>query len=982
VGRATVGSSDRGRVYALDGADDAVGAGLLEASKRRLGGFVEGDRDAEGSWLLRIAADSTLARWMKGHGRVPVADALRIALDLADALTAARELGVDPGAVSPDSVLVQDARAHLAAEPLVRQRLGAEPRVEDPLPLYCPPAQADGAAFDEAANVYVIGLLLTKMLTGSHPFGGLGLRRAMEAARAAAPPFPDEIARELPPGVQALTLRCLAPDVSARPSAADLALALEQLGHPGAVGAERPHARRTAPEARRPVEPRASGAPKPPIPAAPARRSAGTSRRLGLWLAPGLVAAAVMAAASTQLEDRPTSTPGKVVEVDDTDPLSSGERTADNCASCHARQANEWRRSVMGHSLKSPLFNALESLIQEQIGRDRDCPDGAGALRKVDASSACRNQRTGFAITGAGGEHWCVNCHAPLENLENRMPAWPGTRRDARAIQPVKDLVGPGGLEGIGCTFCHQTHGPVTPTDRGYQGNPTWTSFVTGRTFEARPEDRQRLFGIANSGYDMDPDSFFLRRGERAPISSDGVEMPHKRHDETTSAYLRSSEFCGSCHDVRLFGTDVIGARKGETFKRLRNGYTEWTEWAAQERRRGREPATCQDCHMSTFPGICVRDEGAGDDAICGPGHRFEPKPPGTYAKGRVALGSDDRAKITSHYFSGVDLPLSREYPAEILDESSHDVARLPVSAKARRDALLRATFRFELGRPSRAGRTLSIPLEIENVGAGHKAPAGFSQEREFWVHLTVKDARGRVVYEVGRVDRDDEDLKDKTFLRVNTDPNAVDFQGRPVGLFGADVADGPDKQEWSPPTELGGTRFTGKGLINFQNGFLRCVTCIGEIAPDGSCQPGPGQGRTRADRFADGAYDLDTGACTSNLDARHQLFETYFPVGSLDASRGFISAPDAIIDTRSAPPGVPMSFTYVLDDRGASLPLTVEARLLFRAFPPFLIRAFIEYERAMARLGKRPSGPLMDDSMWDRIEVVELARRKVELSR
>jgi hypothetical protein len=249
-------------------------------------------------------------------------------------------------------------------------------------------------------------------------------------------------------------------------------------------------------------------------------------------------------------------------------------------------------------------------------------------------------------------------------------------------------------------------------------------------------------------------------------------------------------------------------------------------------------------------------------------------------------------------------------------------------------------------------------------------------------VHLTVKDARGRVVYEVGRVDRDDEDLKDKTFLRVNTDPNAVDFQGRPVGLFGADVADGPDKQEWSPPTELGGTRFTGKGLINFQNGFLRCVTCIGEIAPDGSCQPGPGQGRTRADRFADGAYDLDTGACTSNLDARHQLFETYFPVGSLDASRGFISAPDAIIDTRSAPPGVPMSFTYVLDDRGASLPLTVEARLLFRAFPPFLIRAFIEYERAMARLGKRPSGPLMDDSMWDRIEVVELARRKVELSR
>ena len=47
-------------------------------------------------------------------------------------------------------------------------------------------------------------------------------------------------------------------------------------------------------------------------------------------------------------------------------------------------------------------------------------------------------------------------------------------------------------------------HGPVNPRSRGYQGNPSWTSFVTGQVFQYRPEDRSSLFGIANSGYPGD----------------------------------------------------------------------------------------------------------------------------------------------------------------------------------------------------------------------------------------------------------------------------------------------------------------------------------------------------------------------------------------------------------------------------------------------------------------------------------------------
>ncbi|MFO0616426.1 MAG: hypothetical protein U0414_27790 [Polyangiaceae bacterium] len=104
------------------------------------------------------------------------------------------------------------------------------------------------------------------------------------------------------------------------------------------------------------------------------------------------------------------------------------------------------------------------------------------------------------------------------------------------------------------------------------------------------------------------------------------------------------------------------------------------------------------------------------------------------------------------------------------------------------------------------------------------------------------------------------------------------------------------------PAPELGGTSFQGAGLVNFQNGFLRCVRCIGILSADGTrCDAAPDQLGHRAARFDDGRYDLDTGTCESNLAPGSEFFETYFPVGALDASRGFVKAPDAIIDTRSA---------------------------------------------------------------------------------
>jgi hypothetical protein len=690
------------------------------------------------------------------------------------------------------------------------------------------------------------------------------------------------------------------------------------------------------------------------------------TRRIVAALAPPLVGAVLalgtlLAAPSAAPARRPTMAPAHL----------AGTR-AEDCAPCHAREVAEWRGSAMAFAIRSPLVGALESLVEEQVGRDASCPGGAGVLR-ARGVDACIEARTSLPITGAGGEGWCINCHAPGDNLQPAMPAWSASG-DPRSRSPARDLLPASTLDGVSCATCHSTVGPVAPhaarNRGGYEGSATWSSFLTGRTFLARPEDQRGLPGISNSGYSLEPD--LLLGG-----ASDGAHV-HPEAPVRTARYIASSEFCGACHDVRLFGTDVGGALRGEHFKRLRNAYSEWRAWAEAEARAGRPAASCQDCHMSLYPGVCAPGGNGGEG--CPSGTHFVAKAPGTRAEALVAPTSARPTRVASHWFTGVDLPLSEELEDDVIDDPVLDASGVPVGLEARRDLLLAHTFRFSLGDAVRQGSSLRIPVNIENAGAGHRVPAGFSQEREVWVELRVLDARGATVYEVGALPRPDADLADKRMLAVSTGDKQVDAAGRPLGMFGADVIDGPDVPAWTPDPRLGVTRTFGRGLVNLQNGFQRCVRCTGFIDASGACQAGSGQGQTRADRFADGDYDLDTGECRSNLAGTQALFETYFPVGALDADRGVVKAPDAIIDTRSAAPGVPLIFTYLLDAGRHPAPFSVRARLLFRPFPPYLVRAFAAYESLQARVGLRPGGPQVRERMLRRDQPVEVGRAEVTI--
>jgi eukaryotic-like serine/threonine-protein kinase len=958
-----------------------------------IGGFTSSGQDAQGTWLVRGFTGQPLATWLRSL-EAPVAwrEAVELVRKLALSSALCEEHGIFVGPLNPHDILVDAATGgiELRAEPWVRSIVGAPMEGGGSQSLssrWMAPEQAAGGPSCFASNRYVIGLVLYRLLANEHPFEGLGLRLAFEQAGRGAPPMREEVAATLPPGLQTLCLQMLDPDPAARPASARLIaqelerhLQQEQQANAGLrtmFMASSPAALTSAPAVGLAV-------------ASSPDRSRGSTRAsdwirrsatLAAIVIPLICGVALAIAVLQTVEPKAVARSG--VAVPAVEPLDATRTTAKDCAYCHPRQTAEWHRSVMGHSAKSPLFQALEILIEEQVGRDDDCPHGAGILRTADPATACRAAGTGLPITGSGGALWCVNCHIPTENLAATLPAWDGRSTDGSSRLPLRDLVSDAKMEGIGCAFCHQVHGPVTPGNERegvYEGNPSWTSFITGRRHFMRPEDLAGTPGIANSGYLLDPSELLIGAGDREDAEVVGV---HRRPSSRARDYVRSSEFCGSCHDVRLFGTDGFGVKKGEHFKRLRNAYTEWVEWSEAERQQGREPASCVDCHMSLFPGICVPGEGessTGDTAIeraCPPGTRFEAKEPGTYPDAPVSAGASSRSGITTHYFTGVDVPLTPEFDDRFIDQPTIDGAGIPLGGEQRRDILLGRTFRFEIEDAGIVGRRLEIPIVIENIRAGHKVPAGFSQEREFWVHLRVTDAKGALVYEVGRVERGDEDLHDKIFARVNVSDRNRDDRGRPLGVFGADVVDGPDAPRWDPNPELGGTDFRGKGIVNLQNGFLRCVRCIGRIDAQGRCQPVGSQGRHRADRYDDGVFDLDTGECISNLSGHDAYFEVYYPVGALDSRRGAVSGPDAIIDTRSAIAAVPVRYTYDLPAGGFTPPFEIEARFMFRAFPPFLVRAFADYEVQQAEAGLRPSGPLVTHDMLERLEAVELHRRR-----
>ena len=161
-----------------------------------------------------------------GRKGLPVAEALRLAIPMADALAAVHDAGIVHRDLKPANVMVTDkgqvkvldfGLAKLAERPPVGE---SAPRTETGTILgtvaYMSPEQAEGKKVDARSDIFSFGSVLYEMLTGHRAFERDPTASTLAAILKEEPKPARELAGGLPPELDRIVARCLRKDPERR----------------------------------------------------------------------------------------------------------------------------------------------------------------------------------------------------------------------------------------------------------------------------------------------------------------------------------------------------------------------------------------------------------------------------------------------------------------------------------------------------------------------------------------------------------------------------------------------------------------------------------------------------------------------------------------------------------------------------------------------------------------------------------------------
>ncbi|MEU8238042.1 serine/threonine-protein kinase [Actinoplanes missouriensis] len=178
--------------------------------------------------VMELNDGESLAARIARQGSLPWREAVIIAVEVASALATAHARGVVHRDVTPANVMLTGAGAKVVdfgISAVVGQRDAAPDGSLLGTPAYLAPERLGGASVSPATDVYALGLLLYRALTGRMPWPAENTAEALRAHLYSDPePLPE--VPGMPATVAAMCLRCLAKDPAGRPGAADVARAL------------------------------------------------------------------------------------------------------------------------------------------------------------------------------------------------------------------------------------------------------------------------------------------------------------------------------------------------------------------------------------------------------------------------------------------------------------------------------------------------------------------------------------------------------------------------------------------------------------------------------------------------------------------------------------------------------------------------------------------------------------------------------------
>jgi serine/threonine-protein kinase len=178
-------------------------------------------RDADVAYIvMELVEGTTLARLLKAEGPLPVAKAVDIAAQVADALACAHAHGVVHRDVKPANILLrEDGHVKVADFGIAKAGAGNDltrTGVVMGTAKYLSPEQVSGNPADAGSDIYALGIVLYEMLCGTPPFVGETELSTAVARLTAAPGRLRDRRQDVPRSLEAVVLRSLARDPAAR----------------------------------------------------------------------------------------------------------------------------------------------------------------------------------------------------------------------------------------------------------------------------------------------------------------------------------------------------------------------------------------------------------------------------------------------------------------------------------------------------------------------------------------------------------------------------------------------------------------------------------------------------------------------------------------------------------------------------------------------------------------------------------------------
>ena len=311
----------------------------------------------------------------------------------------------------------------------------------------------------------------------------------------------------------------------------------------------------------------------------------------------------------------------------------------------------------------------------------------ANSARDPYWMAAVRREGMDHPASAADIENECSICHMPMTTFPDRAAGRKGRIFDHLPLGRPDDPDNALAADGVSCTVCHQ----IQPAGLG-----TPASFTGGYVIDvAAAPGTRRLFG-----------PFQIDTGRTRVMQSSSTFQPAQ------STHIQQSEVCATCHT--LF-THALATGATDVKLPEQTPYLEWQQSAYKDTQ------SCQSCHMPVVEG----------------------EVPLTQILGQP------RAGVSRHTFLGGNFFMMKMLNRYRTDLGVRATPREMDAAVARTVRHLQEdTARVSVTRAERTSAGLSIDVDVQNL-AGHKLPTAYPSRRA-WLHVVVKDALGRVVFESG----------------------------------------------------------------------------------------------------------------------------------------------------------------------------------------------------------------------------------------